>query len=296
MLYKNDELYKLSPNDLKALEGKFKYPMKIVYPANRIKKNPSPENKLPDKPNSISFPLRSMVTTKTGTDVWRYADNLLIQEHGVKKYLPTNFRFTGKHVLEENDRELAWFLYTKSEFCGNGLNAGPNPKFIFEDKVTEAEKLAERQSNAIDARALIYGKEVGLPEEKLRVIAKAYFVKNVDQLTFAQVKLALEQAISAEGNEGYARFMEVTGSEAYLKLRMRLQNLIDAGKLNYDAGRREWAWMEGGKKIEAICRIAPGDNAKDALIEFYEGNTKFQETVEIVDKPKKVKHEKVKEE
>lgn len=290
MLYKNEEIYQLAPNDLKTLYDKFKrFPLKIVYPAGRITKSRSPQNKLPDKPNSMSFPLRSVVNTPTGSEVWRYADNVIIKEHGVKKFIPKNLRFNGTHVLEEKDKELAWFLYTKSQFCQNGKNPGKAHKFMFEDLISEAEKRADAESLRTQAGALIFGKDIGLPEDQLRAIAKSYFIKNVDQLSFSQVKIAVDHAVKRTGDAGYAHFIDISRADDYLKLRVKIQGLIDAGRLKFDGSKKEWQWVEAGKKIEGICKITPGSDPHQILLDYYNGNKNFQEMVDLVEKSKKTR-------
>jgi hypothetical protein len=290
MLYKNEELYSLAPNDLKTLYDKFKrFPLKIVYPEGRVKKSRTLQNKLPDKPSSMSFPLRAVVNTSTGSEVWRYADNVIIKEHGVKKFIPKNLRFNGALVLEEKDKELAWFLYTKSPFCQNGKAPGKTHKFMFEDLISEAEKRADAESLRSQASALIFGKDIGLPEERLRAIAKSYFVKNVDQLTFPQVKIALDHVIKRNGDKGYEHFIDISGSADYLKIRVKIQNLIDAGRIKFDGSKKEWQWVEAGKKVEGICKVTPGSDVHQILLDYYNGNKNFQEMVDLVGKARKTK-------
>jgi len=290
MLYKNDELYKLAPNDIKVLTEKFKrFPLAIIYPPERVVPSRSKQNKLPDKPNSISFPLVSNVKTKTGTERWRYAENVIVKEHGVKKFTPGNFRFNGRHLLQETDAELAWFLFTKSSYCKGGLNQGKTIKFMFEDLISDAERRADSESIKSRVKAMIFGEDFGLSEEKLRAVAKAYFIKNVDQLTFAQVKLAVDHAVNRDKRDGLKQFVEMTNMDEFLKIRGRIQDLMDKKHLGYDATRKEWQWLdEKGDRIDSICKVAPGRSPNDALYDFYMGNRTFQEVFEAAEKAGKV--------
>jgi len=58
MLYKNDVIFELSrfPKEIEKIEKHFhgKFPVKVVYPSDRIVKSRLKHNVLPDKPNSIS--------------------------------------------------------------------------------------------------------------------------------------------------------------------------------------------------------------------------------------------------
>jgi len=291
MLYKNDQVYKLAAKDLKLLTDKFtRFPMAITYPPERIIPSRSKSNLKPDKPNSISFPLSAVLKTNMGADHWRYAENVLIKEHGVKKYTPRNLRFNGRLILQEEDAELAWFLYTKSEYCKGGLNYhGKTAKFIFEDLISDAEKQATIEAVKVRVKSLIYDVKLGLSEEKLRAVAKAYFIKNVDDLTYAQVKIALEHQIGRDKKNGLQKFIDMTDADDLIDVRMRMQALMDLKKLKFEITKKEWWWIDGDKKIEVICKVAPGSNPTDILYDYYMGNKDFQEVVESVETSKTVK-------
>jgi hypothetical protein len=170
MLYKNEEIYKLAQPDIKGIEDHFhnKFPIKMIYPPDRIKKSRLPHNRLPDKPASLSFKMRAIVKTDKGTEIWRYADNMVIGEHGARKYMPANLIFEGEKWLKRDDIELIFFLLRKCEHCAGGDNNTKKVMFMFEDLVTEAEKRAEKKELESKIDLLLYNKEYGLPEEKLR--------------------------------------------------------------------------------------------------------------------------------
>jgi len=291
MLYKNDEPYKLAPNDVKTITERFhnKWPLSIIYPPERIIPSRSKQNRLPDKPNSISWPLTATVRTKLGTEQWRYAENVIIKEHGLKKYTPKNIRFNGRKSFSETDIELVWFLYTKSPYCKGGENEGKTIKFMFEDLITEAELKAERESVQSMVKAMIYNTDLGLSEQKLRTLAKAYFIKNVDDLTFAQVKLAIEHQITRDPKNGYKKFLDMTRADEIVKIREKIQRVVDKGFLKYDVVKREWLWLEDGKKPSKLLKIASGVDANDAIYDYYMGNKEFQETVDVIETTNKPK-------
>lgn len=285
MLYQNDLPYKLAPNDVQTLKKRFKkFPLIVKYPEERIVKNRSPQNKIPDKPNSISFDLFTTVKTVSGSEHWRYAENVTIGKHGIKRYTPRKFKFTGHVVLQETDIELAWFLYTKSPHCRGGLNQGRVIKFTFEDKINDAERKAEYESTRTQVKALIWGKDLGLSENRLRNLAKAYFIKNVDDLTFAQVKVAIEGEIVKDPTNGYQKFIEMTRMNEIIKIRTRMQDLIDIGAMKFDDKKRQWMWVGADKNASLICKIGPAANPNDTLYDYFLGNKDFQEMVEVVEK------------
>jgi hypothetical protein len=286
MLYKNDAPYKLAENDKKTITNRFKkFPLTIIYPPGMVIKSRSPQNLKPDKPNSISFPLTATVKSIDGTDQWRYAENVIIKEHGIKKYTPKNLRFNGRLALTDKDIELIWFLFTKSEYCKGGTNQSKTPKFMFEDLITEAEIRAEKESIKSEVNALIYGKESGLSEDQLRKIAKAYFIKNTDDLSFAQVKLAIEHQISRDPKNGYQVFLNMANTDDLISVKSKIQKVIDSGLLKYNLAKKEWQWKDDTK----IFKVDPTMNPNDAIYDYYMGNKDFQETLESVEKSKKQK-------
>jgi len=293
MLYKNDEPYKLAPADIKLINDRFhsKWPLNIVYPPERIVPSRSKKNRLPDKPNSASWPLTAIVRTDSGIEQWRYAENVIVKEHGVRKYTPKNIMFNGRRALTKGDIELVWFLYTKSEYCKGGLNQGNKVKFMFEDLITAAELKAEKESMMTQVKTMIHSKDFGLSEQKLRIVAKAYFVKNVDDLTFAQVKLALEHNIMRDKEKGMKKFIEMIDLEELVKTRVKIQEVIDKGFLKYAVDKKEWVWIEEGQKPNRLFKVPVGINADDAIYDYYMGNKEFQENVELAGKTKKQKAE-----
>jgi len=293
MLYKNDVIFELSrfPKEIEAIEKHFhgKFPVKVVYPPDRIIKSRLPHNKLPDKPNSISFDLMANVKTSTGTEVWRYVENVVTDAKGKKHYLPKKFIFNGARELKRNDIELIYFLLRKSPYCLGGDNMGSKIKFIFEDKVTEAEKKAEKKALENKIGLLLYNKEYGLPEEKLRAIATAYFIPNVGDLTLSQVRLRIEDKIH-ETKDGVDKFFEMVETDKEVKSRGLIQCAIDMKLLHFDVGKRMWIWQtEGEQGISTICKIPPNEKPHQALYKYYLGNQGFRSDLEAVLMSKKVK-------
>ena len=279
MLYKNDEQYKLTAADKKLVVTKFKkFPVRLTYPEDRIKVSPSKHNKLPDKPNSISFPLRATVKTGMGSDEWRYAENRTVDGKGMVKYSPTHFALTGTFILQENDIELIWFLYTKSPYVLGGENYNGRPaKCVFEDVVGKAELNALREEEMATVKALIYSSKMGLKEADLRRVAKAYFIPNVDDMTFAQVKLALNVEINRDRQHGADRFLKMIDAEKHLETRAVLQEAIDRKLIKYTINKREWVWLNSaGRASGVIARVVVGTDPNEALTDYYMADKEFQ--------------------
>lgn len=307
MLYKNDEPYKLDAKEVEATKKFFhnKFPVKVVYPPERIVKSRLPHNRLPDKPNSMSFDLKSIVKSgDKGTEIWRYADDVIIDTKGRKKYTPKKFRFNGSRFLKEEDIELIFFLLRKSEYRVIGddelakdkkLKQTTSPKFMFEDLVTEAEKKAEAKALESRISVLLYNKELGLPEEKIRKVAKAYAIKGVDSLTIAQVKILLDNKIHDKKLGGPDKFFDMVDAGAELEARSSIQSLEDMKLIHYDLAKKTWFWNAMGEQGRTqITKVSRADAPMEVLFDLYNGDQSFREEVDalLISKGRKVKKEK----
>ena len=307
MLYKNEELYKLAQPDIDAVKKFFhnKFPVKVVYPSERIVKSRLPHNRLPDKPNSMSFDLKSIVKSgDKGQEIWRYADDVMTDNQGKKKYTPKKFRFNGSRFLQEDDIELIFFLLRKSKYRLIGdeelakdknLKQSGNPKFMFEDLVTEAEKKAEAKSLESRISVLLYNKELGLPEDKVRKVAKAYAIKGVDSLTIAQVKILLDNKIHDKKLGGPDKFFDMVDATAELEARASIQSLEDMKLIHLDQAKRVWFWNSTGEQGRTqIAKISRTEAPMEVLYDLYNGDQSFREEVDalLISKGKKAKKEK----
>jgi len=285
MLYKNDETYKLSKPEIDALVKQFhgKFPLRVIYPSDRVVKSRSKHNRLPDKPNSISFDLKATVKTPSGTEVWRYADSMVVDQHGRKVYSPKKFRFNGNRMLERNDIELIFYLFKKSEYCLGGENQGKLLKFMFEDLISDAERKAERQGIEAKISILLFGeKGLCIPEDKLRDIAKAYHIKNVDGLTLAQVRLILNEEIH-RSKDGPQRFFDMSDAEEEINIRSSIQRAIDLKLLVYQIDKKSWYWKTAeGDQVVKGGKVPPSKKPNEVLYDLYKGDITFKDDLDAV--------------
>uniref|UniRef100_A0A6M3ILK0 Uncharacterized protein n=1 Tax=viral metagenome TaxID=1070528 RepID=A0A6M3ILK0_9ZZZZ len=281
MLYKNEEPYKLCDTEIEKLVKHFhnKFPVRVVYPQGRIVPSRLKHNRLPDKPNSISFDLRSIVKTDKGSETWRYADSVVTDNKGIKRFTPKKFQFKGTRFLDRNDIELIFFLLKKSEYCFKGDNQGRMVKFMFEDLVSEAEKKAEKKTLEIRIGTLLFG-ELALSEEKLRNLAKAYFIPGVDNLTLPQVRIVIDNKIH-ETQEGPDKFFDMVDADEEIRKRVSIQKAVDMGVLKYDTEKQVWHWQtKGDKGITQICKVPPNKTFNEALYDFYKGDDSFRDDLQ----------------
>lgn len=279
-LYMNEEgPIRLTDAEIKGVENHFhgKFPVKVVYPPDRVKKSRLAHNRLPDQPNSISFDYKAVVKTPKGVQVWRYAENVITDVKGHKRYVPKKFLYDGIRHLQRNDIELIFFLLRKSEYCLGGDNYQGTPKFMFEDLVTAAEKRAEKKRIETKVNNLLYDEEYALTEDKLRAVARAYQITGVDELRLAQIKNILSDKIFATA-EGPDAFFTMIEDDEQIKARQSISKAMEMGILKCDTDKRQWYWQAKGENgISNICKVPPTKTPATALYDFYLGNTGFRE-------------------
>lgn len=286
MLYKNDVIFELSrhPKDVADLKDHFhnRFPVKIVLPPERIVKSRLSHNRLPDKPRSISVDFFASVKTPNGIEEWRYAERIITDKNGKKRYFPKKFVLRDVARFDEGDIEKIFFLYMKSPHCKEGKNQGKMVKFMFEDLVSAADKRADERAKAVKLNSLLYGDEkIGLPIEKLKGLAKAMFIGGVDQLTNSQVRNALYAKVT-DNKVGMKQFMDLVDTDKEYDTRLAIQEVIDTGKLVYDAVKKTWYWKTENEKPQAILHVAPGKNAHEELVERYIVDRNFREDIEAL--------------
>ena len=284
MLYKNGELYKLTAKDIAEVKRKFKkFPVIVKYAKNRISPPATPHNyPKPDKPAGISVPFVSQLKTKSGIEEWRYAEHKTITAKGEVIWEPRNFAVEGTIAIDEKDIEKLWWLYNICPFIEGGKNRNKKPpKFEFEDKISDAERKAMMEERISEVKALIYSSKLGLGEEKLRIIAKAYFIPGVDEMTFAQVKLAVEHEVLRNKRDGYEKFLDMVNIDDVVKTKGLLQIAIDRKVIIYMVNKKVWAWVtQDGSRNEPFVSVPPVAEPHDVLYNHYKGNRKFAEQLQ----------------
>ena len=272
----------MSDEDKKTLRDLFNFPVRIVYPPELIKH--SRLNRLPDKPKSIGLPMRVVVRNNDGeTEEWRWARDTTMDTSNRTKYFPRRLNFTGNIVIPETELELLWFLYWKSPHCKNGgLGEKQRRKIYFE--IEDLVKIASGKValKAITARyeVMVYDQELGLPEHRIRALAKAYFIPRVDDLEIDQVRVAIDFEVKRDPRQGIQNFIEMSNSDEYIALRSKIQMAIDKDIIIFVPRDRVWSWKgdpQYKESDEEICRVLSKADAKQALIDYYEANLDFKQ-------------------
>lgn len=280
MLYKNGKLYELKSHEVASVHKLLHLPIRLVYTSEQIK--PSKKNPLPDKPAGINIPLKASIRTPVGFVEWRYAENVVHDAEGKIRYMPHTMFFSGDKLLTEFDIELIWFILFQCPYCKNNElkpEQRKRPRFEIEDAISKAEILTRRKRLIAKVNTMLYDLNVGLKEERLRRVAKAYFIRDVDSLTRPQIELALEHRIQIEeknNKNGLQKFLDITGAEEELISKGKIQTAVDSNIIKYNANKNMWVWLgEKGGTGQEICRITGGADPYEALHHWMVNSEEF---------------------
>lgn len=283
MLYNNGQIYRMNDEEKALLRKIFNFPLKMVYPPDMVKNNPLNPG-VPDQPASITIPLKEVLRNQDGeTEEWRWCNTIGRDNKGLIRYIPRNIHFNGSLRIEGTDLELLYFLYFKSPHCQNGAvpeNFRKKLYFALEDPTKIASDKVVRESDYAKYKYSLYNEE-GLPEHILRAVAKAYFIPDVDKLTFDQVRVAIDFEVNRDKKEGIKKFAEMSDMGEYSKARALIQGAIDNKLVIFHPSSRSWCWpdpdINSKRKGEEICKVLGKANQNEALVDYYRGNVQFSE-------------------
>ncbi len=280
MLYKNGVPYRMSEKEVEALEAKFTFPIYLRYP-NVLKKF-NKLNQTYDKPAGINIPLRSIVREENTTIEWRWAQQDTVNPQGQKKYMPRVIPFQGDWAITDLDIDLLYYLYYKSPYCVNGAideKQRKKPYFEIEDlRIAATLKVRDRKMRSRVA-TLIDDDEMGLPETKLRALARAYFVPHVDKLSLDQVRVVLDLEVRKDKRDGLQRFIDMSGATEMIQLRGKIRSAIDQGIVRFMPKVKTWVFINEDETMDPICKVNKIE-PQAGLVEFYGGDREFAQRLD----------------
>lgn len=279
MLYKNGKQYMMTDSEKAFLKKEFTFPVYLRYPSRLIKRNKL--NPLPDKPAGIDIPLKSIVYEEGTTAEWRWAQNESRSPQGIVRYMPRILAFQGSWSITDLELDLLYFLYFKSPYCENGHlskiedgRQAKKPYFTIEDLVKAASEKVNTRKLMARVNTLIDDDELGLPESKLRALAKAYFIPNVDSLTLDQVRVVLDLEVKRDKQNGLQTFIKMSDSSAIIQVRGKIRTAVDMGIVRFNPTKKQWNFVNEDKTEEPICKVNKIE-PQAGLVEFYGGDKEF---------------------
>lgn len=298
MLLKNDEIYKLTDKDVKAVyeklgwkKDKINKPAIIKLPEEQYTFDRANNRKV--RPSRIHIPLEEKEDSPTeGTIKWNYCERppQKNRETGAFVYDRKVLPMTGDFSLKQDKIELLWFLLFKSSvrkpnYDENGnLEPGEKPAksrpcFYFQNKGKEALiKLAKRELRS-EVESLILGRNAW-PEQKIRTYAVAFGCDIDPEDGINEVKAVLLGKIESTLN-GYQEFANLSGAENDAQILYIINLAKNKKKIGINEEKNAWYYMEDGQMKSKICNLRGSVGPEMSLVIFIKDNPDVGAAIEM---------------
>jgi hypothetical protein len=143
MLFKNDEIYKMTAEDHREMKKRFpKYPIRLVYPESRVRpKQEQAQQATGTNPILFHSLFMPLLRPKRERRVGGMLRIRLRVQNGRTIFQPHNLILRGSMILQNTDIELVYWLVKCCPFLEKGDNWNKKtPKCVIEDLVGAAER------------------------------------------------------------------------------------------------------------------------------------------------------------
>lgn len=269
MLYKNNEIYKLTKEETKKFSKKTTYLLmphyfKYDHQDERIR-----------KPNSIMMePFYILFDTESGgsTEV-RYAKTTPQKkiENGntYEMWNPSEVEFPqSAKIVVENDPEMNYFLANHPQNDANPKrDANKRSVFYPENRAELAAKNVKIAQKKFDAIAMIFHPTDGLDEKNLRLVASCYpdLVQQSQNADFTLEQL--QDALRRKAEESPEFFLKSARSPR-TKLKHLVNAAVAAKHLRYVPSKKTWFKVEAEQERDVIVTVKEGQDAIEKLIDY----------------------------
>jgi hypothetical protein len=158
-----------------------------------------------------------------------------------------------------------------------GENSSPRRKYIkVYDEIAEATKQVKQKQEKSYISSLIYSGELGgLSEEQIRKISAMFYIGDAANKNINLLRVALEKVVEHE-KDGYDKFYEYAGikesTSEVPQMKLSIQKALDAKLIGVEVIRdmKHWKYLDiNGQFADLICRVRPGVNPNDYLVEYF---------------------------
>ena len=251
-----NEYWRIQYQQWKEKELPF-YPDSVVYKSSK----PQRINELsgrPERPIREGFPLVCSVMTENGTDLVAYCVSPPKKDKvGNLRYKPKTHKMIDALVVQKSKRpDFLFFLERISSAVKGGV-------IVKEDLEKEAAEKIKKEQPFADCRYFILSENSPLAhnEKKVRALAAAWGISNVDHMEINQLKWTLWDKICLlEKNVGekgkyIKQFIEQAKEEGItreVKIRNNIQKAIDNNFIIYKSDKVGWFYGSGDI---LICKL-----------------------------------------
>jgi hypothetical protein len=300
-----DPIAKKVANEYKNLIKNHKFPVKIKYHPAMYRLNIDNPNR-PHCP--ASYPIHPQATAigeNGAPQVWTYYEIARPREDGRGfDFLPSWIDFRGTLLITEDKVDLLYFLKYLSFQNISNTKSKRRKSFIIEDKAAEARNKLNLTTVISRVEFLITNdpRDGGMGDEKVRSLAKAYDIREVEDKQIEEVRVELIDILKLKhkavpGDNIYDRFLLDANMGLAVQAKVAVVNARDNKiiGLQKKGTSRTWCYMEMSSKNvpmygQAIIQVLSGKNEEQALIDYLSTNeTEFEnlkKRLEELDKSK----------
>ena len=285
MIFVNNE--KLDLKDSKEFREAKAYFDQIGYPVRfKVKKNILSRDETEDGKVFMIMPTyyigyTSLISTGYGTEQWRYSPSPPYEKNGELHWSVSDGKFNKKIMsFTQEQLDLAFFLWYKSKVFKS--------IYDIDDAKAEADAAVRVKMDSTKLDRAFYSEDSILQtdEEKLKTIARAYNVPQVDKKTKNQAIVALEQVVRDQVQKKVFtvdEFLESLSLDTLTELSAKIQKAEDDKLITYDDKQNAWFYVnEGGSIGEFIVQVPVSkiEQRHAYLRDFFMANTKNHEEFE----------------
>jgi len=287
MLYVNDELVKKgSPaweRYSKFLEKLQKMTDPIIFKTGRpLRFN---NTGLPEPNPQEWIPLQETVMGEEGDEYWVYCERPpRKKENGKMAYSPRGRTMVNSWKFnKKKDADLIFFFSEISSFRERG-------RVVLEDRQADARKQIDKEAGELDVKYMILSEHSPLSveqtgsEDTLRMVASAWGVADIDNLSIEEVKVQLLSRVQAANAQkdvtkrGFKEFLAEVNSREKLVVRANVQKAVDTGVITYDDPTFTWRFSANNQPL-MIVPARDGLKPQLALNNFLYINEKLANVV-----------------
>ena len=282
---------------IKEMRKELKFPLRFMLPddhkaavMNYDRKNESRQLSY-ETSQGVAVRLSHNYRTKEGSlQKWIYYENTVQQEKKTK-YFPRNYMLKYHMIFTEQDVELLFYLIYISGHCEPLIGLTEQNKLkkrtymILNDPTAGAIKAGNMRRAETKVSSMLYDPDI-LGEKELRILAKSYYIQDVDNIDELDVlrDRIFKIVLKGSDKDSVEKFLEKANMGNLTKIQAMITEAIDKRVIHIKdqpSGRKAWIFLDvEGKDGALIYETLPQERPKKALTDLLMSNSSVVETIE----------------
>ena len=263
-----------NPNVKKVKDGiamlkKMKMPITFKFTPNLVKSDP-------DNPGKLKYPMpfTLQLVDYVNNSEWRWCRSFSYDRDRNIEYKPTSIEVERVMSFNEDELEMAFFMYFISGHCLEGQNPTPykDKWYMLEDIDKEARIEAEKNKKIADLSFFIYSDKSPLKKDDIIKISKAMFIPTIGE-NMDVIKNVLYRNIK-DNDERLNLFYSLMNDSVNLDARYSVQEAFDSGMLTVETnGNAKSVYYRTNENTRGnkLCDIPPmyNKNFMNYIYQYY---------------------------